>query len=340
MINKLLLNLKTEVFERIMLIYIGGRSIQPTLTKASMVSSIIENEFKKNSVVLCDKNYIGYTSNELFEKGVTIIKKPFTDILDIKNDERFYNTINDLKINIYCENRKVISDSIIENYINWNIAKVDITTICNIVFPLKSYEYDNGYISALLNGNEKEYWVLEEVDLICKRFKEIQDKLNYYNILSKFILEQYKKLSLNKRYYFSEKEIKEKNIALEFYNLFFQEIENNYKDKELINYPSDVNIESEFDESELKFLKQYLLIKIKDDDNNFYNYKLGNYLYYLIKEDLRKILSIALEIDFKDYLRYNWYGYEVFYTRNSFNRLLEKENLKTKNLYIGKYSEA
>lgn len=342
---KLLLNFKNETYDKIIISYIGGRYYSQSLTRSALITMIIENQFQDRQTILRGKNSISYSITELFNAGIEIIKRPFQEILNIKADKSFYNKLTNLNTNISYKAKKELSDCIIENTISLKniLTHNDIETVKDIIYPISSYEYDDGYLKCVFDFNDKKYWVIEEVTSIIDRYTSIQSKLKYYSILSNFIIKQYEKLGLKDLYIFSNEQLIDYDNydSIEFFNTFFKNIEETYNYVNKINPLSNVDISSEFSDEDLNFLRHYVPNLILNSNvNKFYCYNPNKDLYYFIKNDLEKILLTSLNIDIKLNMEY-YFSNDTFYYRDVFINLLNHtyKNIlidTSKNIYIRK----
>ena len=86
MSTKLLLNFKDETYDKLIVSYVGGRPHSQTLTRATLINLMIENQFQNNQIILRSKNSTSYSIKDLFDNGIKVIKKPFREILDLTSD--------------------------------------------------------------------------------------------------------------------------------------------------------------------------------------------------------------------------------------------------------------
>lgn len=329
MSTKLLLNFKNETYDKLIVSYVGGRPHSQTLTRATLITLMIENQFQNNQIILRSKNSTSYSIKDLFDNGVKVIKKPFKEILDLTSDEMFCNRLNDLNINISYDNIKELSDTILEkdSYLNSILNPNDIDALKDIILPEAPYEYDDGYQKIILLDNAKEYWVFEEVHALIKRYNEIQLETKYFSTLNNFILEQYKKLELDKLFKFSNDPLVDydNTAAVEFINLFFDKLEKHYGYINKINPLSNIDLSSEFSDEDFKFFSSISVDLIsRSYVKSFYNYHPKKDVFFFIKNDLEKILLNSFSVDIMRFSKDNRTLNSIYYYEKLFiNSLVE-----------------
>lgn len=330
MINKMLINLKNETYDKLIIIYLAARKIQPNITKSTIISSLIENSIVEVPGTVSNKIGRNYTFSQLYNLGIISIKNAFKELIDIESDYTFLKSIDLFEIDSNNLIKKELLIKIVKDKFSDIISSTDLEILCNVIYPNGVYEHSDGYLRAI-KSNEQEYWVFNELDLITKRYNTIKNKFKYYSILSEFIYKQFEKLELNSRYKFIYDNIPvNKNYdSYEFVQEFFEGIEKSYIEKS--NYIEKAfYINEEFDCDSLKFLKEYSINLIKDNPNlDYHFFDINYYLYLLIESDLRKILTNVLYLNFRDYLNGTCFReVEIIYYRK---RMVEILNIKKEN---------
>lgn len=342
MINKLLLNFKNETFDKIMLMYLGSRFLQPTLTKVSLISSIIENTLRDSDYIIYDKNYSSYDSKQVYILGTEKIKQSFTNLLNIKSDFKFLEKIIEIDSLLTYKNQKNFVEKVVQINFNNIVSNSDLPILSTVIFPEAEYECDNNYKVFVLD-NFKDYWVVEEMNSITRRYELIKRRFEYFDILTKFIFKQIHNLGLNIKFDFSVCQTKDNNSydSLEFYFEFFTELEAAFVSTPVeiyryLNLPKTIDIYAEFSNEEMSCIKEFTIPKIAhspiSNEYKFYNIKSNYYLYLLIEDDLRKIILTSLDLDLKQNIDnfFNSNSEHLYYKKSFLEKvcsITKKENI-------------
>lgn len=122
--EKMLFNLNTEAYNRFFLSYIGARQLKVNATKSFLATQVVQNSMNNEQLIMYDCNRKGYTGCDLYNLGVSSIKRFFGYILNLSDDglRQLVTSLNVLKNDydrksILCKLMKVTSSKYMSNHL-------------------------------------------------------------------------------------------------------------------------------------------------------------------------------------------------------------------------------
>lgn len=270
---RFLIALRFDAFATFTLAYTGARKLNSTITKALLMSSIIQNSVDNTSYVITDSDYKPYTLNSLKELGLKVITDVFDDILK-KEYDSFIKSIDDLQLgDIQRLNKDQLMINISTALIKYNLTFLKSPDIDNIVRVIlvnsedlvdddlvkQCYENtDNipSYKSFQFIKYDKPYACFNYMENIIYKYFNIKEEERYYIILFEIFNNILNILCINKN--IEKIYTTDSHYGIESTLEAFNEFTHLLEDIDILSYMDNINL---VNASDCKWIKQYLVLK-------------------------------------------------------------------------------